>query len=132
MEQRPSERRIGARKAVIGLHCRWDLDGAGQKKRFLRRPAEQTAEITELSVSGATIVALSSDLLVPGTAVAIEIEGAKGGVAIRNLRPSSHAGMTCFRPILKLKTLCPGSCVWVGAGEGVVCVACSRRGARCA
>jgi hypothetical protein len=96
MEQRPSERRIGARKAVIGLHCRWDLDGAGQKKRFLRRPAEQTAEITELSVSGATIVALSSDLLVPGTAVAIEIEGAKGGVAIRNLRPSSQAGMTCY------------------------------------
>lgn len=96
MEQRPSERRIGERKAVIGLHCRWDLDGVGQKKRFLRRPAEQTAEITELSVSGATIVAPSSDLLVPGTAVAIEIEGAKGGVAIRNLRPSSHEGMTCY------------------------------------
>jgi hypothetical protein len=44
MEQRPSERRIGERKPVVGLRCRWDLDGAGQKKRFLRRPAEQTAE----------------------------------------------------------------------------------------
>ena len=93
---RPSERRIGERKQVIGLRCRWDLDGVGQKKRFLRRPAEQTGEITELSVSGATVVAPSSDLLVPGTAVAVEIEGAKGGVAVRNVRPSTQDGMTCY------------------------------------
>lgn len=93
---RPNERRIGERKPVIGLHCRWDLDGVGQKKRLLRRPAVQTAEISELSVSGATVVAPSSDLLVPGTAVAIEIEGARGGVAVRNVRPSSQAGMSCY------------------------------------
>jgi hypothetical protein len=33
---------------------------------------------------------------VPGTAVAIEIEGAKGGVAVRNVRPSTQDGMTCY------------------------------------
>ena len=85
--------------AVMGrhaLHAHWTVEWAGQTHRLLRRPAEKAAEVTELSVSGATIVAPSSDLLVPGTAVAIEIEGAKGGVAIRNLRPSSHEGMTCY------------------------------------
>ncbi|MFM7068620.1 MAG: PilZ domain-containing protein [Actinomycetes bacterium] len=92
MNQPRMERRIGHRKPVVGLRCRWDLTGVGQKKRLLRRPAEQYGDVLELSVSGALIAAPASDLLVPGTVVSIDVEGQHGGVAIRNVRPAAVDG----------------------------------------
>lgn len=96
MDRRPNERRIGERKAVVGLRCRWDLDAVGQKRRLFRKPVEQQGDVIDLSVSGATVIAPTSDLLTVGTTVAIEIEGGRGGVAIRNIRPSTHHGMSCY------------------------------------
>jgi len=66
------------------------------KKRLFKRYSPTTAEVVELSLSGATIVAVSSPLLTPGTAVAIEIEGQRGGVAIRNLAPASTEGLSRY------------------------------------
>ncbi len=96
MDRRPDERRIGHRKSVVGLQCKWDLDGAGVKKRLFKRYSPTTAEVVELSLSGATIVAVSSPLLTPGTAVALEIEGQRGGVAIRNIAPASIDGFSRY------------------------------------
>ena len=96
MDRRPDERRIGHRKPVVGLHCTWDLAGVGVRRRFLRRHVPVQAEVTELSVSGATVIAPASELLVPGTAVAIEIEGERGGVAVRNVAPAATDGMSRY------------------------------------
>jgi len=68
----------------------------GQRRRLFRRHVPVQADVTELSVSGATVIAPSSDLLVPGTAVAIEIEGERGGVAVRNIALASSDGMTRY------------------------------------
>lgn len=88
------EGRLGARMPVSGLRVGWNTKGRAVPGR-LRRPFIQ-ADVTDVSISGASVIAPADKLLVPGAVVSIAAEGAVGKVVIRRVTPMTEGKQVLY------------------------------------
>ena len=86
--------RISERYRIAGLHLHWSPPNPKVLSRG--KPVELEAQVLDLSVAGALLMAPVNDKLRPGMRVPVRVGTALGTVEIRNIRKSSVDGMAFY------------------------------------
>lgn len=89
-QRAPLGQRIGRRVERPGLAMTW-RPAARERPRVTRRATRRqpTAEVIDLSVTGAKVRVVENDPLYIGCQVTIGLEGGSGTAAVRRLEPGS-------------------------------------------
>jgi hypothetical protein len=88
-DSRPNyNRRVGTRVRIEGAPMRWRA--VVPRKRFGRKRPSETADLVDLSITGASIRAHTDARIGIGDHVVIEANGGVGVVEVRRIQPVRH------------------------------------------
>lgn len=76
--------RLVARYRTVGLHLTWHPP---TRRRLRTRPTAAPAEVIDVSVGGALLLAARNPLVGPGHVVDVELDGSRGRVEVRHHHP---------------------------------------------
>lgn len=94
MELPTRSRRIGERLNVHGIVLSWNTGGRRTPK-WKRRPFDE-ADVVDVSISGAQLLAPDDGKVQVGDTVTIVAGGAIGSVIVRRIVPISQGGLAVF------------------------------------
>ena len=87
--RRPSDRRIGQRKALTPVKIDWRVADPAKKRKWRSAPAPETGWVVDVSVTGAAIEAPRAEDLYLGQKVRIGLGDLLGIVIVRRAVPST-------------------------------------------
>lgn len=87
-------RRLGDRHAVRGIVVDWDT--GGRRRPTLGRRRFEEADVIDVSVSGAQLLAPSNDRITPGTKVTIVAAGALGTVRVVRVAQVTNGKLSVY------------------------------------